>query len=402
MKLIVDKFKSVDVSKILKILRKNIVYIVFLFIIIFLAIGYFAGREINTKDNTLVKLQEALKNSDVDKLDKIVVVNDKKIDKSSLEPLIKYYSGEDEKIEATIDKLKDNLETADMSLESYNFLLWKRYRINIKTYNLKVNSNFSKGEFAIENLDTITAGGEFGHLIPGVYNISGLLKSEYGNVENSDEELIMENTEITMDFQAVTVLVTSEFTDAQIFVGENDTNCMVRDKTKIGPLPSDGSVAMHLEKDFPWGRVKGQEVIVGDSPNIKLDIKLENDNLKSDIKGVVDTYYSGVFDALNKEDKSLILNSTDQAKDKIYSILQKDYFILKNRYKIDKINIIYDKNEYSYKNGEYRATIVVEVSYNTSKTFLELNKNTNTKSFFTKLIYKEQKWSVEDVENFSL
>lgn len=402
MKLIVDKLKSIDVSKILKFLQNNIVYILFLFIVIFLAIGYFAGREINTKDNTLGKLEEALKNSDADELDKIVVVNNKKIDRSSLEPLIQYYNGEDEKIEATIDKLKDNLETADMSLESYNFLFWKRYKINIKTYNLKVNSNYNEGEFTIKDLDTITAGGEFGHLIPGVYNISGLLKSEYGNVENSDEELIMDNTEITMDFKAVNVLVTSEFTDAQIFVGENNTNCMVRDKTKIGPLPIDGSVALHLEKDFPWGRVKGQEVTVGDSPTIKLDINLENDKLKSDMKEVVDNYYNGVFDALNKEDKSLIQNSTEQAKDKIYSILEKDYFILKNRYQIEKINIIYDKNQYSYKNGEYRATIVVEVSYDISKTFLELNKNSNTKSFFTKLIYKDSKWSVEDVENFNL
>ena len=63
-----------------------------------------------------------------------------------------------------------------------------------------------------------------------------------------------------------------------------------------------------------------------------------------------------------------------------------------------------DKSEYVYINGEYSANILVEINYSTEKSLFSIDKNRNSKKFFTKLVYDEEsdEWIVTEVENFSL
>lgn len=398
---IISKIKSIDKTLILRTLRKKWLEIFIILLCLLLSIGYIVGKEMHSKSYLLSKLEVALKNNDVALLNSLVKVNNKNIDEKLLQPIMEYYKADNGRVDSTISELKDNLETSDMILEKKKFLFWDRFYINMKTYNIKVESNYSDGTFKINDFDSITTGGEYGGLISGLYSVQGSLQSEYGEIKNSTETLLMNDEKIVLNFPAENVQVNSQFSDADIYINDKNTGIMVRDKKEIGPLPIDGTVAMHLEKDFPWGRIKGEEVTVSDSPEINLNIDMVNDQLKSDIKDVITDYYKGVFNALNEEDKSLIGNSTKEAQDKIYEILEQKYFFLKNDYNISEINIIEENNKYSYKEGQYRATIVVDVKYNISK-FLGLNKTSIKKSFFTKLIYKDGSWKVEDVENFSL
>ena len=114
---------------------------------------------------------------------------------------------------------------------------------------------------------------------------------------------------------------------------------------------------------------------------------MENETLKSEIDTVVDEFYRSVFLSLNEEDKSVIKGGTENAINKIYDVLEKKYFILKNKYNIKDIRIVEDKNQYRHEDGIYSATIVVSVDYTVSKSFLGLNKEESNKLFFTKMIY---------------
>lgn len=212
----------------------------------------------------------------------------------------------------------------------------------------------------------------------------------------------MSNEEIKLDFDAVMLNISSQFYDAEIFINGKATGILVKDGKNIGPLPTDGSVKVHLEKEFPWGRVKGDEVTVKDIPNITLDIRMQNDTMRSEIRDVVTEFYNSVFVALNEEDKTTIKGATEDAINKIYDVLEKKYIFLRNRYEIKEINIIEDKNQYRYDNGNYNATIVVSVDYRISKNFLGLNAEDTNKMFFTKVLYNGAEWKIEDVENFSL
>ena len=371
-------------------------------LIIFLSLGYLIGREYSSKNIILSKLEVALKDGNDSKLRSLVKLDGKRVSKTELEPLIEYYKSDKSKADSTVRRLEEEGETEDFILIEEDKVFGTSYYIDLKTYNLNVDSNFNEGKFTIDGKEHISSGNSFVGVIPGIYTVSGKLTSEYGNITNSKELLIMKDEAIKLDFQAVSLSITSAFEDAYVYINDKNTGVKVTDSKDIGPIPSDGSVKVYIENEFPWGKIKGEEVVVRDIPNLSLSINMENETMKSEIMKNVDRFYSSVFEALNEEDKEKIEGSTAGTKDKIYDILERKYFLLKNKYTINDINIMEDKSQYSYNEKIYRATIVVDVNYDVSKSFLGLNKESQSKKFFTKVLYKDNNWIIEDVENFSL
>ena len=145
-----------------------------------------------------------------------------------------------------------------------------------------------------------------------------------------------------------------------------------------------------------------REIGCNETNSIMFDLDMKNDKLSDDVKLKVTNFYNSVFDSLNNEDKDIIVDATDDAREKIYDILQKSYFILKNKYTIESIDIKDENCEYEYSDGVYSANIVVDIKYEVSKVFFGINKTVNEKSFFTKIIFKDGSWIINDVENFSL
>ena len=259
-----------------------------------------------------------------------------------------------------------------------------KYYIDIKPYSLKIDSEFKNSRFTVDDKNYINTGSKIDKLIPGVYTEKGILESGFGDIEASKEIVLMKDEEIDMEFDAVMLNISSAFYDAEVFANGQSTGILVKDAKNIGPFPTTGEVKLHIEKEFPWGRVKGEEVQVKDIPNLTLNLSMENETLKSEINTVVDEFYRSVFLALNKEDKSVIKGGTENAINKIYDVLEKKYFILKNKYNIKDIRIVEDKNQYRYENGVYSATIVVSVDYTVSKSFLGLNKGKVINCFLLK------------------
>ena len=350
----------------------------------------------------LSKLEIALKNENPSKLSSIVKFNSKRVSKKDLQPLINYYSKDSSRVDSIINKLKTVGETEDLKLVEENRVFGTKYYIDIKPYSLKIDSEFKNSRFTVDDKNYINTGSKIDKLIPGVYTVKGILESGFGDIEASKEIVLMKDEEIDMEFDAVMLNISSAFYDAEVFANGQSTGILVKDAKNIGPFPTTGEVKLHIEKEFPWGRVKGEEVQVKDIPNLTLNLSMENETLKSEINTVVDEFYRSVFLALNNEDKSVIKGGTENAINKIYDVLEKKYFILKNKYNINDIRIVEDKNQYRYENGVYSATIVVSVDYTVSKSFLGLNKEESNKLFFTKMLYNGKEWKAEDVENFSL
>ena len=356
--------------------------------------GFVTGEVISSRSNILKQLETVLKNEDEEALSKLL---DSDMDLTSI---IKFYCKDTLRVDATIIKLKKNGETFDFKLVSKDAIFGKKYHLELKTYNLNIKSNFKDAEFKISDKG-ITTKGTFEKIVPGEYEIEGIINSVYGKIEQTKEISITEDLEEEIKFNAINIKVESEFPDAQIYVDDIYTGNLVKDSKIIGPLVSDKSRKIHLERDFPWGRLKGEEVKVKDIQNIKLSINMENEKLKNDISQCVEEFYKNVFLALNTEKKESIEPSTKEVKEKIYNILSSNYFILKNKYEPENIEIRVENNRYEYKDGEYIATVAASVKYKTSK-ILGIFPKDNEKEFFTKLIYKKGNWIVNQVENFSL
>lgn len=399
---LIKDIKSIKRETIFEIMKKRGKLLTILALVILMFLGFGIGRINTSKEHLLSKLEVALKNESSNKLSSIAKFNNKKVSKKEVQPLINYYSKDNSRVDSLINKLKTVGETEDLKLVEENRVFGTRCYIDIKPYSLKIDSEFKDSRFTIDDKNYINAGSKIDKLIPGVYTVKGILESGFGDIEASKEIVLMKDEEIDMEFDAVMLNISSAFYDAEVFANGQLTGILVKDAKNIGPFPTTGEVKLHIEKEFPWGRVKGEEVQVKDIPNLTLNLSMENETLKSEIDTVVDEFYRSVFLSLNEEDKSVIKGGTENAINKIYDVLEKKYFILKNKYNIKDIRIVEDKNQYRHEDGIYSATIVVSVDYTVSKSFLGLNKEESNKLFFTKMIYNGKEWKVEDIENFSL
>ncbi|MDS0525055.1 hypothetical protein NNC19_05125 [Clostridium sp. SHJSY1] len=400
-------FKFINIIKnsgIAKVIRKRWKLSLIILLGMFLMGGYFVGSVNSTKDRVIGKLGIALKEGDTSKLSKIVRLEGKKVNNEKLEPLIAYYKADSSRSDSVVRALKSSGKTEAFNLESKKSLFGTDYYIGLNTYKLQVASNFNEGVFTVDKKEYINGGGAFEKLIPGMYSVGGKLESEFGNIETSKEIVLMKDDNVNIDFSAIKVKVDSKYKDSEIYVNGKSTDSKVKDGKELGPFPTDGSMSINIENDFPWGKIKSEEVHVSGTPNINLDINMENDKVKSAVEEVSDKFYNSVFKALNEKKKEVIEEATKEAKDKIYDVLQKKYFLLDDKYEISNINIDDSKSKFDYKEGAYKATLVVNVNYKIKKSFLGIGvgESSSSKMFLTKFIYGNDKWSIEDVENFSL
>ena len=368
----------------------------------FLFFGYFLGRINTSREYILSKLEMSLKNSDTSTLSDIVKVDGERVKEKKLESLVEYYSNGNNKIDTLITNLKNNNETKDFKLQSKKYFFWNMYYLDVKTFNIKIKSNFEEGNFILGNSGKVKAGETIKNVIPGNYKITGSLNSNYEEIKTSKEIVVMEDKEIELNFPATKITINSDFQDAEVYINGKDIKKEVKDLKDFGPVPTDGTVSVYLEKDFPWGRNKGEEVKITENPTINLTVPISNETLEGDLTNIITKFYESVFVALNKQNKKYIENCTNDIKNKIYSSVEKKYILFKNKYSNLKINIDFDNSQYFYTDDTYRATIVANVQYDVSKAILDINKETYTKSFFTRIVYKDDKWIVEDVDNFNL
>lgn len=364
--------------------------------------GYFLGRINTSREYILSKLEMSLKNSDTSTLSDIVKVDGERVKEKNLESLVEYYSNGNNKIDTLITNLKNNNETKDFKLQSKKYFFWNMYYLEVKTFNIKIKSNFEEGNFILGNSGKVKAGETIKNVIPGNYKITGSLNSNYEEIKTSKEIVVMEDKEIELNFPATKITINSDFQDAEVYINGKDIKKEVKDLKDFGPVPTDGTVSVYLEKDFPWGRNKGEEVKITENPTINLTVPISNETLEEDLTNIITKFYESVFVALNKQNKKYIENCTNDIKNKIYSSVEKKYILFKNKYSNFKIDIDFDNSQYFYTDDTYRATIVANVQYDVSKAILDINKETYSKSFFTRIVYKDDKWIVEDVDNFNL
>ena len=385
-----------------KLIRKRWKLTILILLAFFLFFGYFLGRINTSREYILSKLEMALKNSNTSTLSDIVKVDGERVKQKNLESLVEYYSNGNNKIDTLITNLKNNNETKDFKLKRKKYFFWNMYYLEVKTFNIKIKSNFKEGNFIVGNSGKIKAGETLKNVIPGNYKITGSLNSNYEEIKTSKEVVVMEDKEIELNFPATTITINSDFQDAEVYINGKSIEKEVKDIKDFGPVPTDGTVSVYLEKDFPWGRNKGEEVKITENPIINLTVPISNETLEEDLTNIITKFYESVFLALNKQNKKFIENCTNYNKNNIYTSVEKKYILFKNKYSNLKIDIDFDNSQYFYKDNTYRATIVANVQYDVSKAILDINKETYSKSFFTRIVYKDNEWIVEDVDNFNL
>lgn len=407
-----DNIKEIVIGeKLKKIYTYKYLKLIILFIIIFMFLsGVIYGDIKTSKDSVLSKLEKSLKNKDSKEILKLIKVNDKKIrlNKKEIEPLIEYYNSDSTRIKELISLLEKNQEVNSLKLIETNGFLIKKYFLSLTLRNLEIESNFEDSKVYLNNelMGVTNSSGKIDllNLVPGKYDLKVEKESEYSRLSEEKNIIISSNSKEKINLEGRLISLDSNFKDADVYIDDTNSGLKVNEFKNIGPFKTDGSIGLSLKVNTPWGELSSDKIYINKYPQINININLKNDKIISGINDIINKFYNSVFESLNSKDKSLIIKGTKEVKDEIYNILMKKYFIIKNYYKIQDLQIKIENSEIVVDNGEYKGNIVVSVGYTVEKKILGISfqQKKYIESFFTKVRYINGQWEVYKVNNFTL
>lgn len=378
-------------------------------ILIVLILGFIVGNIRTSKEVVLKKVNIALEQENYSKLQSVLEVNgdEEKLTKEKIKPIMEFYKSDPNRRVTLINSLKNNKEVYGMKLKNEKSFLSDKYKVEVKYSTINIITNSKDAKLIINGVDegTIDKEKKVKLLAPGEYLIELESQNKYSNLKMNKKINVTNDETINMNIDGVKISAKSNFENATVFINDKDSGISVKEFKEIGPFPTDGSYTLSAKYKTPWGTFASGIVKVSDIPEVNLDISLKNPALEGVLTKSVNDFYESVFKAIDSEDKSEILASDEKIQEKIYSIIYKNSFLFKNKYKINNSKIDFEKSNITYE-GEnvYRANVVVELDYNVKKEILgvPLKSENHTQNFFTNFEYKSGKWRVYDIENFSL
>ena len=305
---ILNKIKSEE-----KTIRVK-VYIVVL--IIAIGVSVFNLIKPMSKKELINQLEMALLKGKENWAEKNIKIDGVKADDDELKPLIDYFLLNDEDVEREVDNLKKNNKSVIFTIESEKGLFGENYYLNISTISISIASDIKE---AIIYINGKEVNEEIVTLIPGRYEVSYKLKTDYGDIAESKDMEFLEDGDINVEVAAEYITLYSNFNDAKVYINGKDTEKTVSEIKTYGPIPKNKDIIIYLTKEFPWGVVKSSEVKIQEDNILKLDINMANDKLLATIENTLRGFYNSLFDALNNKDISLMENVEENSREEIFN-----------------------------------------------------------------------------------
>ncbi|HEY4600830.1 MAG TPA: hypothetical protein VIG73_06075 [Cerasibacillus sp.] len=218
---------------------------------------------------------------------------------------------------------------------------------------------------------------DFGPYLPGTYEIIAKLEGEFFSTEESfvgdlfqtDSQAVL--AEIEMELEEVVIY--SEFKDeATLYIDDKKTDKVInRGDTSLGPSPVNQNISVYLEKEFPWGTIQSDKLILNEvGHRLKFDHvssiqEEEEEKIIETINHVLDSYM-----------KSINKRSTEPLNDKLSTnnfkrLLEKDIKDVEKNYPKYKSTLLsgqyrvhrYKDPEYDKERGVYAFTISAMFTY---------------------------------------
>ncbi|CAM2076022.1 MAG: hypothetical protein NSGCLCUN01_00203 [uncultured Clostridium sp.] len=382
--------------------ERNRLKFVIMFISIFAIFIFLLSSFGLSKEEVLSKFELALINGNPSTLAQYVKVENEKVSSKELQPLIDGYDKDKVRIKKIVNELRKVGKSGNFTVESRKGFLKEKYYIDINTINVSFITNINDVdiEFSNKRFNLIDKA-EF-DVIPGTYKVLYTYKTEYGDISESKIVNLMEDETVEINVDGRYITLYSNFDDAKVFINDLDTGLEAKDVKNYGPLPKDKDIKIHLEREFPWGKINSEEVLISNDQYIKLDINMVNDELNNMIDEKVNEFYFSSFEALNSKDKSLILAATEEVKDMVYNYINEKAFLLSNNYEITDLSVEIEKSDFKYEDNIYKASLVTRIDYSVYKKLLPFVKNSSESSFILNLEYENEDFIIKGIQKIDI
>lgn len=317
----------------LKLSKKSKVYIalfVILIVLVFTTIK--VGNSMSDPSKVVTRFENDVATNNVSDLSKILYSSDTrlKIDSKSISPLLSYFKSKPTYLNEVMQDLEDdsispkdirNLNiksdhTLTLASDGKSFLIFPKYKINIKPSFINIKTTVKDVSFSIDNTvigksDTENSTKQFGPYIPGTYSILANYKNNYVTLSKPySVDLIDANgtADISVFDDMNYLNITSDQPSAEIFVNGKDTKVTVKDATHFGPINSSSKI--HATSKIDGKTLTSDEFLTtSDSKDVFLsfaDASNTINDIHTQLDNLLYNYSSSLSLAVNNNDPSYI------------------------------------------------------------------------------------------------
>ncbi|MGE7888885.1 zinc ribbon domain-containing protein [Bacillus cereus] len=315
--------------------KKNLFLIICFAIIAALLFGaYKFGAYKFSKEKQINVMIEAFQKKDIDAIDEFVKANDSslKIKTEDIKAYMRYLKEnpsynkqllsylQKETVDQKLTKDKSSFKDGEIVEEGKEWFLYPKYKFSMKSYYMSISTTAKNAEVYVNDkkeaeLSSDKTSKELGPYFPGTYVVKATAKTELTELETEKEvELADEQSEkVKMDLslEGKYVSISSDESDATVFVNGKKRGKLSYGSYKLGPVSTDETVEVHLEKTTDFGVMKSESVKIGDQSTYYLKFPKETSN--SAVGDFVKNHIYNNVRAISLNDFSLIASDYDKS-----------------------------------------------------------------------------------------
>ncbi|MGR5999115.1 zinc ribbon domain-containing protein [Bacillus cereus] len=315
--------------------KKNLFLIIGFAIIAALLFGaYKFGAYKFSKEKQVNVMIEAFQKKDIDAIDEFVKANDSslKIKTEDLKAYMRYLKEnpsynkqllsylQKETVDQKLTKDKSSFKDGEIVEEGKEWFLYPKYKFSMKSYYMSVSTTAKNAEIYVNDkkeaeLSSDKTSKELGPYFPGTYVVKATAKTELTELETEKEvDLADEQSEkvkVDLSLEGKYVSISSDESDATVFVNGKKRGKLNYGSYKLGPVSTDETVEVHLEKTTDLGVMKSESVKIGDQSTYYL--KFPKETSSSAVGEFVRNHIYDNVRAISLNDFSLIENNYDKS-----------------------------------------------------------------------------------------
>ncbi|HDR7542493.1 hypothetical protein CN553_04885 [Bacillus cereus] len=315
--------------------KKNLFLIIGLAIIVILLFGaYKFGAYKFSKEKQVNVMIEAFQKKDINAIDEFVKANDSslKIKTEDIKAYMHYLKEnpsynkqllsylQKETVDQKLTKDKAAFKDGEIVEEGKEWFLYPKYKFSMKSYYMNVSTTAKNAEIYVNDkketeLSSDKNSKELGPYFPGTYVVKATAKTELTELETEKEvDLADEQSEkvkIDLSLEGKYVSISSDESDATVFVNGKKRGKLSYGSYKLGPVSTDETVEVHLEKTTDFGVMKSESIKIGDQSTYYLKFPKETSN--SAVGEFVKNHIYDNVRAISLNDFSLIENNYDKS-----------------------------------------------------------------------------------------
>ncbi|HFK1714471.1 zinc ribbon domain-containing protein [Bacillus cereus] len=315
--------------------KKNLFLIIGFAVIAALLFGaYKFGAYKFSKEKQVNVMIEAFQKKDINAIDEFVKANDSslKIKTEDIKAYMRYLKEnpsynkqllsylQKETVDQKLTKDKSSFKDGEIVEEGKEWFLYPKYKFSMKSYYMSISTTAKNAEIHVNDkketeLSSDKTSKELGPYFPGTYVVKATAKTELTELETEKEvDLADEQSEkvkVDLSLEGKYVSISSDESDATVFVNGKKRGKLNYGSYKLGPVSTDETVEVHLEKTTDFGVMKSESVKIGDQSTYYL--KFPKETSSSAVGEFVRNHIYDNVRAISLNDFSLIEKNYDKS-----------------------------------------------------------------------------------------